>query len=471
MIYDVIGIGVGPFNLSLAALTSNLSEVKTLFLDQRSGFDWHPGLMIEGVHLQTPFMSDLVTLADPTHPLSFLNYSKQKGRLYSFYIREDFFLLRQEYNAYCQWAVKQIPSIQWGKRVEVLRYVSQEAGLDSQSGHYEVTMVDVSTGKTETVCAKKVVLGTGPKPFIPESCRPLLEKNEPILHSSDYLYQKAQLQSQRKITVVGSGQSAAEIFYDLLSEIDQYNYELNWITSAPRFYPLEYTKLTLEMTSPEYVDYFHALPREKRDQLVASQKNLYKGINGSLIDEIFEILYRKRLNADRVGQDLPVTILTNSKVVSVQENKQKHDNHQRNPEVVLDCYHSEQEKDFSITTEGLVLATGFHYQEPAFLSPIKDRIRYDGKQRFDVNRNYSIDKSGQTLFVQNAELHTHGFVSPDLGMACYRNSILIKEITGVEHYPIEERIAFQHFGVPEQTCGEKNENVLNASHVVCESIE
>jgi lysine N6-hydroxylase len=33
-------------------------------------------------------------------------------------------------------------------------------------------------------------------------------------------------------------------------------------------------------------------------------------------------------------------------------------------------------------------------------------------------------------------------------MACYRNSYIIKEITGVEHYAVETKIAFQEFGVP-----------------------
>ena len=57
-------------------------------------------------------------------------------------------------------------------------------------------------------------------------------------------------------------QSAAEVFYDLLQDIDTYGYQLNWMTRSARFYPLEYTKLTLEMTSPDYVDYFHELTPE-----------------------------------------------------------------------------------------------------------------------------------------------------------------------------------------------------------------
>ena len=35
-------------------------------------------------------------------------------------------------------------------------------------------------------------------------------------------------------------------------------------------------------------------------------------------------------------------------------------------------------------------------------------------------------------------------------MASYRNSQIIKEISGVEHYPIEKQIAFQQFDVSQE---------------------
>ena len=48
------------------------------------------------------------------------------------------------------------------------------------------------------------------------------------------------------------------------------------------------------MTSPEYVDYFHALPADDpRPRSNAAQKNLYKGINSELINAIFDLLYQK----------------------------------------------------------------------------------------------------------------------------------------------------------------------------------
>ncbi|AJJ61920.1 pyridine nucleotide-disulfide oxidoreductase family protein [Yersinia aldovae 670-83] len=425
--YDFIAIGIGPFNLGLACLTQPLNDVHSLFIDQNPGFDWHPGMMLESATLQTPFMSDLVTLASPTHPLSFLNYIKQQGRIYSFYIRENFFLMRKEYNQYCQWAAAQLPNLRFNTRVETLEY-------DEETALYKLRCLDLRTGDYHEYQCKKLVLGTGPSPCIPECCRPFTAK---MVTSGNYLDNKVALQKKASITVLGSGQSAAEIFYDLLSDIDRFGYQLNWLTRSPRFFPLEYTKLTLEMTSPEYVDYFYNLPAEKRDELNLTHKQLYKGINSSLVNDIFDLLYTKRLDGV-----LNVNLYTNSELQQVEENR-------NGKGLSLSLLQHEQNQPFTLASEGVVLATGYQYQPPPFIEGISQLIRWDNKGRYDVQRNYSIDRHN-SIFVQNVELHTHGFVTPDLGMACYRNSCLIREITGVEHYPIEESIAFQRFSVPAQ---------------------
>jgi lysine N6-hydroxylase len=102
-VYDFVAIGLGPFNLGLACLTAPISELDGVFLERKPEFDWHPGMLLESATLQTPFLADLVTLADPASPYSFLSYLKDAGRLYSFYIRESFYPLRTEYVDYCRW--------------------------------------------------------------------------------------------------------------------------------------------------------------------------------------------------------------------------------------------------------------------------------------------------------------------------------------------------------------------------------
>jgi lysine N6-hydroxylase len=413
---DFVGIGLGPFNLGLACLTEPIDELDGVFLESKPNFEWHAGMFLDGAHLQTPFMSDLVTLADPTSPYSFLNYLKEQGRLYSFYIRENFYPLRVEYDDYCRWAAGKLSSVRFGTTVTEVTY--------------EDDLYVVKTAAGDTFRARHLVLGTGTSPYYPEAVRGL---GGDFFHNSRYMQNKAELQKKESITLVGSGQSAAEIYYDLLSEIDVHGYRLNWVTRSPRFFPLEYTKLTLEMTSPEYVDYFHALPEQTRYRLTNEQKGLFKGIDGDLINEIFDLLYQKNL-----GGPVPTRLLTNSSLNSARY---------ENGTYTLGLRQEEQQKEYEIESQGLVLATGYHYAEPEFLKPVRDRLVYDSQGNFDVARNYSIDTTGRGVFLQNAGVHTHSITSPDLGMSAYRNSYIIRELLGSDYYPVEKTIAFQEFAV------------------------
>jgi len=438
-VHDVVGIGIGPFNLGLAALSAPLDDLDTVFLDAADEFRWHPGMMIEGATIQVPFLADLVSMADPTSPYSFLNHLKATGRLYPFYIRESFYPLRAEYDAYCRWVAAQLPSLRWGRRV---------IGLEQEGDHYLVT-----TDRGETFRGRHVVLGVGTQPVQPETVR------GPVVHSADYLTHRDALRTAGSVTVIGSGQSAAEIYRDLLGEARgsgaggsgaggsaggptvapgapaaSDGYRLDWITRSPRFFPMEYTKLTLEMTSPEYTDHFHGLPLALRQQLGREQRGLYKGISGELIDEIYDTLYELSASGP-----VPTTLLTDTELLEASWNGTR---------FRLRLRHAQLEQEYERETDALVLATGYSARVPAFLDPVRDRFEWDALGRLDVARDYSIDGGRGRVFVQNGEEHTHGLTAPDLGFGAWRNAQIIANICGHEIYPLERSIAFQQFGVP-----------------------
>lgn len=421
--YSLIGIGIGPFNLGLATLIEPVAGVSALFFDQSESFDWHPGLMLPNATLQVPFMADLVTLADPTNKYSFLNFCKHTGRIYPFYIRENFNILRKEYNAYCQWVAARLSNCRFGHEVIAINYVNDL---------YEVTVRRSKSSQPEIYYAQKLALGTGTQPYIP----PFLDRNElpGVLHTSQYLPNKNKLLKSQSVAVIGSGQSAAEIFQDLLPATEQ-GLQLSWFTRSPRFYPMEYSKLTLELTSPEYVDYFYNLPEERRKKLLSKQNPLYKGINYDLINDIFDQLYEMSVG----NVSLPVNIRSNMRLEKITTAEDTN---------AYDLYFTEtdQQEPYRCQSNYVVLATGYKYREPAFLQQIAERINRQPDGLFQVQRDYTIDVNGDEIFVQNAELHTHGFVTPDLGMGAYRNAHIINKVTGREVYHIEKRIAFQTFG-------------------------
>lgn len=114
---DVLGVGIGPFNLSLAALVDRQPRLRALFCDRRPEFRWHPGMLVDGARMQVPFLADLVSLVDPTNPWSFLNYLRAHDRLFPFYFAERFQLPRREYDHYCRWVAEGLADCRFGTEV------------------------------------------------------------------------------------------------------------------------------------------------------------------------------------------------------------------------------------------------------------------------------------------------------------------------------------------------------------------
>lgn len=417
-IYDIVGIGVGPFNLGLACLTQPLNELSTIFFDGKNEFDWHSGIMPEGSTLQIPFIADLVSFADPKSPYTFLNYLKLHNKLYQFFIRESFFILRAEYNLYCKWVAEQLDNVHFKSFVERIDY-------DETCKLYTLR-VKQSEGDI-TVVTRNLVLGTGTTPIIPKFCQGYPEQ---VHSSADYSSHKKDYLNKKSITIVGGGQSGAEIYYDLLSEIDQHQYQLNWLTKAPHFFSMDLGKLTLEFTSPDYTSHFYSLDEDKRDQVIASQNVLYKGIELSFVNRIYDLLYQKSLH-----RPLPTRMMPNCAL----DNLEKNGNH-----LNLTFNNSDINKRFKLESDVLILALGYEYKIPECLTPIRSHINWDSKGRIELNWNYSINDQN-TIFAQNIGIYSHGFTVPDLGMGCYRNAIIINTILGREVYPIEKRIAYQEF--------------------------
>ncbi|WP_406449039.1 SidA/IucD/PvdA family monooxygenase [Streptomyces sp. NBC_00876] len=436
--HDLVGIGIGPFNLSLAALTHGLpTPINATFYEQRPAFHWHPGLLIDGASLQVPFLADLVTLADPTSPWTFLNYLRTRDRLYPFYFAERFHIQRAEYDAYCRWVSGQLPSLHFGHQVDAIRWNPQHA-------HFEVDYTQLDTdGEAEALGrahTRHIALGIGTEPHIPEPLKPLADAGTvPVIHSADYLHHRQQLLDAEHITVIGSGQSGAEIFLDLLRARPAGHEKLHWLARTPAFAPMEYSKLGLEHFTPDYTRYFHALPEPVRDALVPHQWQLHKGIDHDTITAIHDELYRRTLHGGWPDATLTpgVAVRTAGRVATTR--------------VELHLEHTQQGTRTRLTTDAVILATGYRERPlDQILDSLGTHLRRDTSGRPRIDDQYRLDLDPTitgNIYVQNAERHTHGVGAPDLGLAAWRSATILNNLTGTTPYPLPQRTAFTTFGL------------------------
>ncbi|NED94874.1 SidA/IucD/PvdA family monooxygenase [Phytoactinopolyspora alkaliphila] len=471
-VLDVVGVGLGPFNLGLAALLDPVPDIDALFFEARPAFSWHPGLMLPGTTLQVPFLADLVTLADPTSRFSFLNYLHEHNRLYRFYFYERFHVPRQEYDAYAGWVAASLPSCRFGHRVEkvepggdgtwTIRVTATDRDDSTGDGTTQHVSADGHGGSSSTIRfrARSVVFGVGSRPRVPEAVRDRL--GEDVFHAAHYLELREKISGAAHVTVVGSGQSAGEVVADLLQSHAAHGGIVDWFTRGAGFLPMEYSKLGLEHFSPEYTAYFHGLAPGTRDRVRAGQDLLYKGLSAETSERIYDLLYEATIG----GDEPPLTYAGRCELGEIA------------PSPVpgrrwrLTWRHHDEQRTFIRDTDVVVLATGY---EPTPLPLPAGFVATDEHGRPEVDLDYRLKlrhglggrvvdtgrddgvaadpgagsdarPGASSLFIQNGELHTHGVGAPDLGLGAYRGAVIANAVAGREVYPVRERTVFQRFG-------------------------
>lgn len=436
------GIGIGPFNLGLASLLSKHPEIEARFLERRSEFQWHEGLLLSGTTLQVPFFADLVTMADPCHPLSYLNYLYEHDRLYQFYYYENFLIPRIEYNHYCRWAVEKLSSCHFGENVQDVTY---DADLDKF-----IIDSELVSGEKKQYVSQHLAVGVGTRPNMPawlQSC------NHPLVqHASQFTQLKDKLEQCQQVTVIGSGQSAAEcvlaLFRSLTTEQVDAGASIRWITRSVGYHPMEYSKLGQECFTPSYMDYFQNLERNKRREIAASQGLVYKGISFSTIGDIYDLLYERSIGGRKTG----LYLNPNCEVRSIEEDNQT-------GSLQIRCLHTQLNETFTLQADAVIAAVGYVHDWPQWLQKFKGSLlETDDNNDFIVQKDFTAlraDKGLGKIFIQNSEIFQQGVGSPDLGIGATRNAAIINQIADRKIYRTAVSPSFQEYGIPKDAVLDK----------------
>jgi L-ornithine N5-oxygenase len=302
--YDVIGLGFGPANLAIAVALDEDRRVREhglryCFLEKKPAFEWHGGMLLDDSRMQISFLKDLATLRNPSSRYTFINYLHEKRRLEAFINISTFTPSRLEYNDYLGWAAAQFSDrVHYGEEV-----IGVEPVLDGG----EVTRVKVisrlADGRTRARITRNLVVSIGGEPVVPAAFRPL-KGDARVMHSSAYLERIHACGEPKRLAVLGSGQSAAEIFSDLCSRYP--NAEVSLVMRSQALRPADDSPFINEIFDPSYTDVVYGQSPEEREAFIqANAQTNYSVVNLDLIESIYHRLYLQKVTGHAPHSLLP----------------------------------------------------------------------------------------------------------------------------------------------------------------------
>ncbi|MBA3661790.1 MAG: SidA/IucD/PvdA family monooxygenase [Gammaproteobacteria bacterium] len=411
-IKTLLGIGIGPSNLSLAALLSPLKEFSSVFFDSKKFFAWHPGMLMPNAKLQVSHLEDLVTLVDPTNPYSFVAFLANKKRLYRFIYAKFNRILRIEFNEYLAWVSQNLSNLNFSHHVEKISF---------QDNYF---LLETATKKIK---GKHLVLGTGTTPSVPTWARPYLGPT--VFHSQHFLENFKNF-SGKRVAVIGGGQSSAEIIDAIISKSENLPSQLYWISRRNQFQQLDESSFVYELFSPAYNEYFFNLNTEVQQKKLHENALANDGISVTTLTAIYQKLYALELIEKR-GKFFQ--LLTNYDFIGLQADR-------CNETWRMTCEQRQLNKIWNAEVDIIIFCTGYERLVPACLTDFRDRIDLHHDQ-FTVHNDFSIAWDGpQThrIYVQNGARHQHGVADTSLCLMAWRSAKIINSIAEKELYSIDD---------------------------------
>ncbi|WPU64104.1 lysine N(6)-hydroxylase/L-ornithine N(5)-oxygenase family protein [Peredibacter starrii] len=411
--YHLIGVGIGPFHLSLAALLDKVKDHEVKFFDQKPHFQWHPELLFNDADMQTSYLKDLVTAVDPTSPHSFLNYLVQNGLFYTFMNTNRKVITRCEFELYCQWVSKNIRGpLAFNSSVQDIEFVDNKFVVTTNGETHTSTHLSIATGLT---------------PRIPEFSKPFLgtsvfHAKSPLLMSQDF--------TNKKVLIIGGGQTGVEIFRNGIQGKWGKPAEIKLFSRRQNLEPLDESPFTNEYFNPKYVEQFFAIDHKEKAGIVQSQKLASDGNTPQYLELLYNDLYR--LNHIEKNTQL-AKILPKRTLIGIEKNAAG------GYKAIFDNSFLYEKESFD--ADIIILSTGFVSTLPPVLNKIKHLLELDTEQRFKLDRSFRVKWKGPAenkIYALNFSRHLHGIAEPQTSLMAWRSATIINDLMDKEIYKPQE---------------------------------
>ncbi|MBK6016195.1 lysine N(6)-hydroxylase/L-ornithine N(5)-oxygenase family protein [Streptomyces sp. MBT53] len=413
-IFDVVGIGFGPSNLSLAvALEESLDPVTSAFFERQPSLGWHRGMLLPSAKMQVSFLKDLATFRNPTSKFSFISYLHDVGRLARFVNNQDFFPTRREFHDYLEWAESKLAQpVAYSSEVTAITLAP--TGGQGAADRLLVQVRDPAGGSRQ-VHARNVVISTGLVPRMPVG----VEADEFVWHSSQFLHNFRQRDhgELKRVAVVGGGQSAAEIVRFLYDSLP--GATVSAIVPSYGYSVADDTPFANQVFDPDAVDsYYHGSQRSKDAVWQYHRNTNYSVVDDEVITGLYERSYEDEFSkSNRLG------FLNLARVVDVKR---------VGGDTRVTVHSMVTEESYDLDVDLLVCATGYDPMDPAeILGELDTYCAHDAEGRHLVGRDYRLVTTPELncgIYLQGGTEHTHGLASSLLSNIAVRSGDIAHSI-------------------------------------------
>lgn len=410
--YHTIGIGAGPSNLSLAALYQSVTTEKLALFDSRPVAGWHTPLLYPGVRMQTGWMKDLVSLVDPRHELSFLNYLVTSGRLYALINSQFDALPRIEYERYLAWATERLGVVNFGVTVDAIS-ITDDGFQISRDG-------------VPMAVAEHLVLGLGTRPALPAYVEELPRERAFVADELGYRLPAMDAHKADPVAVVGGGQTGLECVLRLLGAGFT---DIAWIGRNQWFRSIDDSPMANELYRPSHIQFLQGLSRTKRREMIVDSRYSGDAITPGGLRALYQANYDGLLTLGR----FPVRLLPGRNVTSAALIE---DGHLR-----LRCTSPSAPEEHDV--RHLIIAAGREHVQAPFDDDLRERIDFDEDGEMLVEPDYSVrwkGMNGHRMFSFNASRYSHGLTNAGLTQLPVRAAIVLNSMFDRELYPISDEL-------------------------------
>lgn len=451
-ITEVVGVGFGPSNLALAialqehnAMMPDQDVISAEFFERQPRFGWHRDMLISGSTMQVSFLKDLTTMRNPTSEYGFLSYLQDKERLADFINHKILYPSRVEFHDYLEWvAAKFEHVVEYDVTVTMVRPVV----CDGVVSYFDVVCEHGgASARRSTRRTRNVVLAMGLEPRVP----PGVVLSDRVWHSSELLGRIDQMRDRdpRRLTVIGAGQSAAEVTEYLHRTFPRA--EVCAVFSRYGYSVADDSPFANRIFDPAAVDDFFVADPDIKAMLLGYHSNTnYSVVDLDLIQELYRRVYQERVTGER-----RLRVLNVSQVRAATPSAAG---------VRLTVEFLPTGVTTTIDSDIVVYATGYQPMDPLrVLGELGEFCKRDPDGKLLLKRDYRVVTSGDVqagIYLQGATEHTHGIATGLLSNTAVRAGEIVRWIA--DGYARRLRPAeptgclpdtTEHSAVQSDTCG------------------